>query len=253
MAVERKGPDELQEHMLWTYYGLRVGLAAIGFALPLVLVLLGALLHDEWLKPSISEFYYVKGTSFLTTRDVFVAGLFAAGICLYLYKGFSNKENVALNAAGLFAALVATFPTAETDDKRGVVSAIHGASAVLFFLSIAYVSVFRSSDTLRLLSEARRPRYRRAYMITSLAMIVSPFTALALSFFLRPADARIFLVETLGVWAFSAYWVVKTLEMRDSSAEKLALDAELRRELVPDPDGREGPPTSGAAEKIVRK
>ena len=253
MAVERKGPDELQEHMLWTYYGLRVGLAAIGFALPVLLVLVGGLLHHVWLKPSISEFYYVDGASFLTTRDVFVAGLFAAGLCLYLYKGFSNKENVALNAAGLFAALVATFPTAETDDKRGVVSAIHGASAVLFFLSIAYVSVFRSSDTLRLLSETRRPRYRRAYMLTSAAMVVSPFTALALSFLLRPTDARIFLVEAFGVWAFSAYWIVKTFEMRESSAEKLALDAELRRELVPDPDGREGPPTSGAAEKIVRK
>ena len=253
MAVERKGPDELQEHMLWTYYGLRVGLAAIGLALPMLLVLVGGLLHGVWLKPSISEFYYVDGGSFLTTRDVFVAGLFAAGLCLYLYKGFSNKENVALNAAGIFAAFVATFPTAETADTRGVVSAIHGASAVLFFLSIAYVSVFRSSDTLRLLAEQRRPRYRRLYMITSVAMIVSPLTALGLSFLLRPTDARIFLVETLGVWAFSAYWIVKTLEMRESSAEKLALDAQLRRELVSVAAGQEGLPKSGAAERIVKK
>lgn len=27
---ELKSSGELQEHMLWTYYGLRVGLAAIG-------------------------------------------------------------------------------------------------------------------------------------------------------------------------------------------------------------------------------
>ena len=251
MAVETKGPDELQEHMLWTYYGLRVGLAAIGFFLPVVLVLAGGLLHGAWLRPSISEFYWVMDDpGFLTTRDIFVAGLFAAGACLYLYKGFSNKENVALNAAGLFAALVATFPTAETVDTRSVVSAIHLASAVLFFLSIAYVSVFLSGDTLRLLEKGKRPRYRRLYMITSVAMIVSPFTALGLAA-LNEADVKILLVETLGVWAFSAYWVVKTFEMRESSAEKLALDAELRRALVAAPE--EEPLKPGESEKVVKK
>jgi hypothetical protein len=239
MATEQKTPGELQEHMLWTYYGLRVGLAAIGFSLPVVVFLAGGLLHGEWLKPSISDYYYYKdgGLAFLTTRDLFVAGLFAAGICLYLYKGFSNKENVALNLAGGFAALVATFPTTKPDADGGIVSAIHGTAAVLFFLSIAYVSLFHSRDTLDLLPDpTRRPRYERSYRLTGIAMLASPVVAVALSFWLErlsPYKTMIFFVETFGVWAFSAYWTVKTFEMRESSAEKRSLDGELTREVVP--------------------
>jgi hypothetical protein len=35
------------------------------------------------------------------------------------------------------------------------------------------------------------------------------------------------------VWAFAWYWFVKTKEMRESEAERRALDAELEREVVP--------------------
>jgi hypothetical protein len=41
--------------MLWTYYGLRGGLAVIGFALRLVVVFAGGVLHHVWLEPSISQ------------------------------------------------------------------------------------------------------------------------------------------------------------------------------------------------------
>ena len=49
---ELKSSGELQEHMLWTYYGLRVGLAAIGIALPILVLLAGGALHDVWLRNS---------------------------------------------------------------------------------------------------------------------------------------------------------------------------------------------------------
>lgn len=134
---EPKSSGELQEHMLWTYYGLRVGLAAVGFALPLLVLIAGGL-RGVWLEPSISAYYYTRPEPpWFTTRDIFVGGLLAASACLYLYKGFSNKENIALNLAGIFAVLVAFLPTAVSKETIGIVSKLHGTSAVLFFACIA--------------------------------------------------------------------------------------------------------------------
>jgi hypothetical protein len=234
--MDRKSTADLQEHMMGTYYGLRVGLAVIGIALPLVVLFAGGVLHHVWLEPSISRYYHTQGgISYFTTRDLFVGGLFAVGACLYLYKGFSTRENVALNLAGVFALFVALLPTAATPGDEGVVSTLHKTSAVLFFLCIAYVSLFRSRDTLLLLPPEKRRRYARGYLFTGLAMIASPLAAVALSFALEPASGIrtiIFWLETFAVWSFAAYWIIKTVEMRKTEAEKRALDAELKRETV---------------------
>lgn len=236
--MDRKSADELQEHMLGTYYGLRVGLAVIGILLPVVVLFAGGVLHHVWLEPSISQYYHTKGLSYFTTRDLFVGGLFATGACLYLYKGFGTRENVALNLAGLFALFVALLPTAAPSTDRGLVSVLHGTSAVLFFLCIAYVSLFRSHDTFHLLPPAKRGRYARGYLWTGLIMIASPLAAVALSFTLElnsGARTVIFWSETFAVWAFAAYWIIKTGEMRETKAERRALDAELKREVATAP------------------
>ena len=259
---ETKSSGELQEHMLWTYYGLRVGLAAIGIALPILVLLAGGALHDVWLEPSLSAYYHTAPKQqWFTTRDIFVGGLLAASACLYLYKGFSNKENIALNLAGVFAVFVALLPVAAPDQVSGLISKLHGTSAVLFFLCIAYVSLARSRDTLHLLRDAaRRSWYERLYTSTGLVMIVSPAAAVVLSFALEPTSrlrSVTFWVETLGVWSFAAYWIIKTGEMRESSAERLALDAELKRDVVPaDADiatdgSRAQAPTKPGVERIV--
>ena len=45
--------------------------------------------------------------------------------------------------------------------------------------------------------------------------------------------ALIFWLETFAVCTFAAYWIIKTGEMRETKAERRALDAELKREVVP--------------------
>ena len=234
--MDRKSADELQEHMLGTYDSLRTGLWVIGGVLPLIVLIAGGALHHVWLEPSISDYYHTEpGTRFFTTRDFFVGGLLAVGACLYLYKGFSTRENVALNLAGGFAAVVALFPTAGPEGGDPV-SWVHATAAVFFFLCIAYVSVFRSRDTLRLLPLERRPHYAQRYVWTGMAMFLLPLAAVVLSYVIEPRSpfrAVSFFVETAGVWAFAWYWRIKTREMCESRAEKHALDAELEREVVP--------------------
>jgi hypothetical protein len=258
--MDRKSADELQKHMLGTYRSLRMGLTAIGFGLPLLVLFAGGVLHHVWLEPSISQYYHtVPRLSFLTTRDLFVGGLFAAGACLYLYKGFSTKENLALNLAGVFVAFVAVLPTAAPGSERGLVSRLHWVCAVLFFLGIAYVSLFRSHDTLELLPPTKRARYAQAYFWTGLAMIASPAGAIVLSYVLddpaSPYRTLTFWVETLGLWAFAAYWFIKTREMRETEGERRTLDGELKREVVPaKPPGEDiGARVGGVSGALLRK
>jgi hypothetical protein len=237
--MDRKSTDELQKHMLGTYFGLRAGLAVIGIVLPLIVMIAGGVLHGVGLESSISQYYHSKGLSFLTTRDFFVGGLFAAAACLYLYKGFSTKENVALNLAGAFAIFVALLPTGGPSTDGVLVSKLHGISAVLFFLCIAYVSIFRARDTLPLLSPTKERRYARTYLVTGVIMVASPLAAIAISFALdertSPFRTLKFWVETFAMWTFAAYWLIKTNEMRETKAEKRALDAELERAVVSAP------------------
>ena len=236
MMNEEKSNRDLQEHMLWTYYGLRVGLALIGIFLPVVVYFAGGVLHHVWLEGSISAYYHTPPSQvWFTTRDLFVGGLLAASACLYLNKGYSNKENIALNLAAIFAVFVALLPTAPRGEPTGLISILHGTSAVLFFLCIAYVSLRRSGDTLELLEPTERPRYEQLYKATGGAMIASPVLAVVLSWALdpdSPSRTTVFWIETLGIWSFAAYWIIKTGEMRKSSAERKGLDAELKRESV---------------------
>ena len=132
--------------------------------------------------------------------------------------------------------LVALLPTAESAADDGIISKLHGVSAVLFFVGIGYVSLFRSRDTLDLLPPQKKAQYERWYFWTGLALVVSPLVAVVLSYVLRPnyEDSTLtFWAESLAVWAFAAYWLVKTREMRESEAEKHVLDAELERTVVP--------------------
>lgn len=95
----------------------------------------------------------------------------------------------------------------------------------------------RSRDTLHLLPPLKRAGYERLYRLTGLMMIASPAAAVALSFVFddpgSPMRTVIFWVEAFGVWSFAAYWAIKTREMRESSAERRALDAELKRDTAP--------------------
>ncbi len=152
--------DELKEHILKTYFWSRVGIAAISILFPLVLWFVGLSLNVH-LQGSISAYYHTP------MRDVFVGSLFAIGAFLYLYRGYSTVENIALDFAGIFAIGVAILPTsAISEPKCDTFTApyLHGVCAILFFIAIAYVCIFQSSETLKeMIDESRRKFYEILY------------------------------------------------------------------------------------------
>ena len=220
---KQKSPDELQRHVTDTYLTLRRGIVVIAFLLPLVLWFGGMLFLDLPLKDSMSAYYHSG------MRNVFVGVLYATGAFLYLYKGFSDQENYALNCAGILAVCVAMFPTGRPGAEPQTFS-VHGASAVLFFAAIAYVCLFRARDTLTptlMPNRDRAGKYAAGYKWIGGAMITAPASAWLLTVFLGFDGAFIFFIELVGVWVFAAYWLVKSMEIAETSAELLAVNRKL--------------------------
>ena len=221
MQAVEDNAARLREHMTRTYLNLRIGIAVIGAVLPVLLWGGGALAGQKTLLGSMSAYYHTP------LRDLFVGALVTIGVFLYLYKGFSRKENRALNLAGAFAVGVAMIATTAPDGVPAAWAKLHQICAVAFFLCIAYVCVFRAADTLSLLDDPKKvSRLRTVYRSLGIGMIVSPLTAVVLAYTLEPQSrggSIKFFVEAVAVWMFAAYWLVKSRELAQTGAERLAL------------------------------
>ena len=233
--MNRKNPENsfmnlsLQKHVFSTYLTLRYGIAVIGALLPVVAYILGALRGVE-LQPSISAYYWAPfGLADAPSRDWFVGSLFIIAACLYLYKGFSRRENIALNIAAIFGLGVAVFPMEYNCESEPGKFSVHGFCAVAMFVCLVYVVWFRAGDTLSLLSRPWITRFRRAYKVLGAVMLASPLTAFALNSFIGPHTSFIFFVESAGIWAFAAYWWTKSNEMKRSGATAKVLRGEVSR------------------------
>jgi len=215
--------DKLQQHVLSTYLTLRYGMAVIAAAFPVILYA-GGVLHNLELQNSMSAYYFATVSGDPPMRTWFVGLLFAIGAFLYLYKGFTAKENIALNLAGLFAIGVARFPMAwGCGDDCPKINA-HGFCAVALFLCIAFVCMRCSRDTLKLITDDQKQNsFRLRYRIIGVIMIASPLTAFILSLLAFDIHKYVFFIEASGIWAFALFWWTKSSELSQSSAELRAL------------------------------
>jgi hypothetical protein len=242
-------PDlqELAKHFSATYFALRLGLAILGFAFPFALFFYGRWRHGLDLQPSMSAYFWAAGAAdqcaTFPMRTIFVGFLFAIGVGLYAYKGFTPLENVLLNIAGVCATAVAVFPErivpreAQTDlridrlfQSCPAVKAwaaqdpmpipIHYIAAVILFVLLAVVAWTCADKTLQFAPPAVNvDRFRRLYKFLAFLMIVFPLPGLAAATVLGLWDRKIFSVEAAGIMTFGAYWALKSQELRLSQLE----------------------------------
>ena len=210
-------PNNVQQHIRDTYFSNRLGIAILGILFPLILWLIGLLLGIE-LQDSISTYYHTP------MRDVFVGILFAIGTFLYIYKGYSTVEDFVLDGAGILAVCVALLPTScpnELECDTFTAPLWHGISAILFFVLIAYICIFRALDTLgqSTIDEQRKKVYIVVYRILGVSMVVLPLSSALRLYLVNETGSLIFWVELVAVWVFSAYWIVKTIEIDESNLE----------------------------------
>jgi len=88
-------------------------------------------------------------------------------------------------------------------------------------LAIASVAAFCSQATVGLINDpAQRKLYMGAYRFLAALMIASPIAAYILNAHILRKDNAIYWVEFCGIWAFAAYWIVKSIEMSGPDTEK---------------------------------
>ena len=224
--------DQLREHIFSTYLTLRYGIVLIGALLPVIVYTVGRF-HGVPLQDSISAYYWASNGTPAPSRDWFVGCLFAVAAFLYLYKGFSKAENIALNLAAILAAGVAIFPMEWNCGQACGKYSVHGFCAVAMFVCLVYVVWFRSRDTLPLIpDDASRDRYRRMYVSIGAVMLASPVTAFVLNSVIGTRTSYVFFIEAAGIWAFALYWWVKSAELKRSAATAKALEGEVETARV---------------------
>jgi hypothetical protein len=247
-------------------------IAALAFVFPLLLVGIGYYFHEIPFQQSLSHYYFafVPETSDLRVfpmRGFFVGILWAIGIFLILYRGFSTTETWLLNIAGFSAIAVALIPMevlpycshCGADDW----SAWHYRFAVALFILIGLVALVCNEDTLKELKKEHERQeseiesellklkeehtnengfsekglhelkdrhrrlggnFRKVYYVLAAVMILGPLTAWGISYLGGMHGwYKLLAVEWAGIWAFAAYWAVKSYEVSLSKADEKAV------------------------------
>ena len=246
-------PRPLTDQIQGTYFRLRFTVAILGLLFPVILYF-GGRMNSFGLRGSMSAYYWATpnapcpcgedpkhsgkckkieknsedeasclalpaATEAGSMRSYFVGFLFAVGAMLFANKGYSRREDIFLNIAGVSAWLIALFPMPWTG-KLAAFYWVHGTAASIFFLAIASVAAFCSHATVRLINNpGQRKLYMSAYRFLAALMIASPIAAYVLNVHILRRDNAIYWVEFCGIWAFAAYWIVKSIEMSGADTE----------------------------------
>jgi hypothetical protein len=208
-------------HLESSFIVQRRGMAFLAAVFPVAFLSSSFVFDRTAFQTSISAYYWTLDLE----RNIFVGVLCAVGVFLLLYKGYNRLEDRILDLAGISAAGVAFFPMDRAGDCASAGISAHGVFAVTFFACIFIICIFMSENTLKEMDNVRRrSAFRRAYRLCSGIMIAS--IALAVLSRLLPKEyvrmlceySVIFWFEAIGVWAFSAFWYIKTRELDPSQS-----------------------------------
>jgi hypothetical protein len=232
---DSRDTSKLLEHIYDSYNWLRIGMAVTAFAFPPLLWAWGKFRYGLPLQGSMSAYYWASPGGDPPVRVWFVGLIFAIGFFLFLYKGYSRLEELALDVAAIFLIGVALVPMCGSGvGQCSSWSFLHGWLAILFFILIAFVAMWDSFFGRReAQDETRQKRYRIWYLATGFGMIALPVTAVVLHYFLGRADTLTFWVELAGIYAFAFYWSTKTRELRKAVADRPVLDIEPQKRMWP--------------------
>ncbi len=139
-------PETKQSKLTVSYLFLRRIVGILGFSFPIVLAA-GSFLFGACtgFQDSISDYHNTN------MRDVFVGLLSAIALFLFVYSGYDKLDSFMAKAAGILGFMVAIFPDGFDDNECTIyvkqiipewVETVHFAAATLFFLVLAYFSLF---------------------------------------------------------------------------------------------------------------
>jgi hypothetical protein len=196
-----------------SYLALRTTVGILGFALPILVPLGGALLFKTGLQSSLSSYYYTG------MRDVFVGILWTIGFFLYSYRGYEAVDNIAGNLACVFAVGLSLFPTTpdgSVSTVANIIGGVHLVFAALFFLTLIYFSFFLFTKT-NPKDQPTTEKLKRNMVYKASAYIMLVCILLIAIFQLLPENAAlifkayepVFWLESVSILAFGLSWFVK--------------------------------------------
>lgn len=215
--------DNSTNAQLISFLTLRKSIGFIAIGMPFFLIIGSILVGNcEDIQPSISSYYHT------IMRDGFVGIICAIAFFMFCYKGYDTADFWITRIAASTALLVAFFPTPYIDAisnsclmpriiENSIIGYIHFTSAALFFLALAYMSIFqftKSSTKKELLSEDKKTRnkfYRACgyVMIGCLVLLSIYFFYLEEKFPGLERYKIVFFLESIALFAFGVSWLTK--------------------------------------------
>ncbi len=193
-----------------SYLTLRRAVGVLGIALPFILSL-GALVvfMTGTIEESISHYYYTG------MRNVLVGTLFAIGGFLMSYKGYEKKDDRAGDIACVAAIGVALFPTTPSGEPTNIIGIVHGISAAVFFLTLAFFSLYLFTKTDPNKTPTRMKKKRNIVykisgwvIVASIVLILLYYSIPYIRVSLEPIKP-VFWLESAAVIAFGISWLTK--------------------------------------------
>lgn len=205
--------------LVLSYHRVRRAVGILGVILPVVLII-GGILSNSQLEPSISDFYHT------TLRDIFVGTMFAIGIFLISYKGYRRdkgewiSDDWVATLAGIAAFGLALFPNESqavvtvSQEALGlkVSSIFHYISALTFFICLGVFCYFKFPKT-------AKPVRRRIYFWCGHVIVISTILITITSYMKVKGSPEmkamvvdwnlVLWLEAIGVWAFAFSWLTK--------------------------------------------
>jgi hypothetical protein len=224
-ASVRRPPDSDTYGQVYvlSYLLMRIVVGAVGFLLPLWVVLVDRFgFSDPPVRGSLSAYYYTG------SRDYFVGLLCIIGVFLVAYKVSEvGLDNTLSFVAGLAAFCVAWFPTDRPKPNppqltllqakvgESHVMFVHYGSAILLLFLLGLMSiVFGTREGRRAPQPGKRsPSFWRTYHYTCGVLIFAAMVGILIFWKGFHWDHAMLIGEWISVWAFAASWLMKGLEL----------------------------------------
>ena len=219
-----------------SYLGIRRAIGVVGLLLPVLLGPVGWLVLGIEIQDNMSSYYHTQ------LRDVFVGAMCTIGIFLFCYRGYDWIESWSANFGCLSALGLAFFPLDAGSDplhQRSVVGYLHTISGGVFFLTLAFYSLYHFPSSRAEKREVAPHEAERNFVYrTSGAVILLSLIAMSAYLLVLPVAWKrllndykfLFWMEWVAVWAFAAAWLTKGRAiLAEIAVDLLALPIQLLR------------------------
>ena len=215
-GTDKKDPEVI------SFKTMRRMIGILGMALPVILFFWSVCLtQDHFLLDSISSYYHTN------RRDLFVGILCAVSFFLFSYHGYDKLDFVTFKIASLSGLCIALFPAFIKSAENSyihigpkvseVTNAIHYISAVIFFVTLSFVSLFlftkTSAPSAHKTVTRRKIMRNRTYIVCGSIILACVLFMFVLNILPETSPLfqfdPVFWVETTALFAFAVSWLLK--------------------------------------------